>query len=422
MRYSVDWQDGASNAAAEERATVADFRLWLADQNVCLNISDDSDRATDHVTIALHGLIDGLVHDWWSLFGGRDRELSWLQYRLGYVVPDIRMSFDGAAFEISARQHQYRNPPIRFWSGPAETFGRTEAEHQLGTLIAEVLDRLEDSGVPSTSARRRWERVQASRSDPEETAFCEAAGALRLDPYAIDDRAADTIEAAGAVFDGEPLTEFLAGARGSDEARLLAWVAAVEARPRYKARVAELAAVAGEAATRAPARDGEPGWSLGYRRARAMRQAMGLGTDARFPSFRRLAEMLGAGRSFEVGPAVDGLQALRSDHEDGVRVHLRAHGGVGSSQFPYLFAFTRAVGDVACFPAEGRAPVNELHAAYRQAAGRAFAAEFLAPIDEILSMRRDGRDIASVADARHVTNAVVEHQIENQHRIAQACA
>ena len=54
-----------------------------------------------------------------------------------------------------------------------------------------------------------------------------------------------------------------------------------------------------------------------------------------------------------------------------------------------LFALARAVGD---------ATVNDLREAARQACGRAFAAEFLVPIEEIFSMRDDGHDVHSIAE------------------------
>ena len=98
MRFSVEWQDDAQNAALEERATVADLRLWLSDQNVTLHL--DGQTSVDHVTIALYGLAEGLAHDWWRIFGSRDRTCSLLDYRTGYAVPDLRMSFDGLSSRL----------------------------------------------------------------------------------------------------------------------------------------------------------------------------------------------------------------------------------------------------------------------------------------------------------------------------------
>ena len=96
---------------------------------------------------------------------------------------------------------------------------------------------------------------------------------------------------------------------------------------------------------------------------------------------------------------------------------MRSLGGSAEARIGHSFTFARAVGDVVCFPQETRAAVNDLHSAYRQAAGRAFAAELLAPIDEIASMRADGRDHVSMAEEFGVSTTVIERQIENEKRI-----
>jgi len=168
----------------------------------------------DHLTISLYSLAEGLAHDWWSLFGGRDRELSLIRHRGGYAVPDIRLKFDGAVFEISAHQRIYRNPDVRFWAGPSEAMSRPQAEAEIGGFVQTVLDRLAGEGVRETSAALRWARVQASRESSAEAQFCESAGALGLDPYEIQDAESALIQQAASIFEGEPLNEFLAGARG----------------------------------------------------------------------------------------------------------------------------------------------------------------------------------------------------------------
>jgi hypothetical protein len=419
LRYSVEWQEDAPNVAPEERATVADVRLCLNDQNISLHIHGK--HSIDHLTISLYPVAEGLVHDWWSLFGARDREFSLIKYRGGYAVPDMRLKFDGAIFEVSAHERTYRNPEVRFLVGPTEVMTRAQGEDTVAHFIECVLERLVSKGVNETNAAMRWARIQESRADPEEAKFCEAAGALSLDPYKIDDQHAAFIEKAASIFEGEPLTEFLAGASGADLGQLLRWVEEVDRPRRHTARVAELGAAAQQAEQIAPSRSSEQSWSLGYRRARAMRRAMGLTAADRFRSFKQLADKLGASTSFSLAKHVDGIRALRSDHNDGVYVHMRSH-GTSQGASSHLFSFARAVGDAACFPLPAKAPVNELHSAYRQAAGRAFAAEFLAPINEILSMRADGRDTVSIAEEFSVAITVIERQIENTKRIHEACA
>ena len=65
--------------------------------------------------------------------------------------------------------------------------------------------------------------------------------------------------------------------------------------------------------------------------------------------------------------------------------------------------------------------MNNLHDAERQAAGRAFAAEFLAPVERVLDMFHDGREIDEISAWFNVTSHVIDHQIENRDRIRQAC-
>ena len=100
------------------------------------------------------------------------------------------------------------------------------------------------------------------------------------------------------------------------------------------------------------------------------------------------------------------------------RVHLRRTRDVAGN----LFALARAVSDAAADPPARRSAVNDLREASRQACGRAFAAEFLAPMDEILSMRGDGLDVHAIADEFGVTAATVARQEENTDRIRLACA
>jgi hypothetical protein len=420
VRHSIEWQDDAVNAAPEERATVGDLRLFLNNQNVTKHLLNDF--VGDHVTVALYGLAEGLVHDWWSIFGARDREISLRDYRTGYLLPDIRIQFDGAAFEISAHQTVYTDPDLRFWGGTSEVLSRAEGEAWLSMFVQEVLSRLEGEGIRGTSAALRWQRIQYSRNS-QESSFCEAAGSLGLDPYQMGEEVADFIERAESLFETEPLVEFVSGSGRVDHRRLMDWVERMTRNGSFRYRLAGLRPLVEQIAKDVPLRHGEAAWAAGYRRARAMRRALGLRQHHRFASFRDLAQRFGAASSYNLAPKVDGISALRREAADGIHVHIRDHGDLrGATTATHLFALARAIGDAACFPEPGTAPINRLRHAYRQAAGRAFAAELLAPIDEIQSMREDDRDEFSIAAEFGVSATVIEHQIENRDRIAQACA
>lgn len=417
MEYSIEWVDDASNAVPEERATVADLRLFVGGQNVTKHLLNDT--YCDHVTVALHGLAEGLVHDWWTILGSREEAVSLRRYRSGTLLPDVRIQCDGAVFEVSAHQAAYVDPDLRFWGAGSEIMSKEEGERRLTRLIEDVLSRIASKGFDGGGLADRWKRVQASRVSPERV-FCEAAGALGLDPYRIAEHTADFIETAEKYFDGEPLIEFVAGAREGEPAKLVDWVDRMMRDQSSRYRLRALREVAKAAAKPGPV--DEKAWSAGYRNARSMRRAMDLDQTVRLASFRDLARRLGAARSYDLAPGVDGISAMRREGHHDVHVHLRDHGRQATASATHLFVLARSVGDVVVFPGTQAAPINDMTNAYRQAAGRAFAAEFLAPIDEIRSMRADGKDGFSIAESLHVTPAVVRHQIENAERIDLACA
>ena len=208
-------------------------------------------------------------------------------HRNGYILPDIRFRFDGAAFEVTAQGRIHHNPGVRFWDTGTEVMNRSEAEAALGSLVETILQRLQSLKLGDTSAALRWtRRVQALPNDPEEAAFCESAGALGLDPYKIGEDAAETIEGAAALFDGEALTELLAGASGTDTRSILDWVGTVESRRPYCARIADLRQVAQEAGVRESIKADEESWALGYRRGfRATRSVLNLKQNDRLGGF-----------------------------------------------------------------------------------------------------------------------------------------
>ncbi len=417
MRNSIDWCETAHNAAEEERATVADLRLFVGAWNVTRHLAGGG--LNDHITLALYSLAHGLAHDWWTIFGVRDRMISLTRYGTGYLLPDLRFGFDGQAFEVQTHQCVHTHPEVTFWSGPSEVLTRADAEAWLSDLVERVLARLRQRGLHETSASLRWQRVLASRRSAE-AAFCEAVGSLGLDPYDIDDATAETIERAETLFDREALVEFVSGSGNADRRRLLDWVERAARTKAFKFRLANLRPIVDQTARDLPPNPAEKPWTAGYRRARHVRNQLGLAPGQGFRSFRDLADRLGAAKSYTLAQQVDGIRALRRDHADGVHVHVRNHGDTAEAAAAHLFALARGVGDAACFPAPQLGPITALRSACRQAAGRAFAAELLAPSDAIEAMRADRRDTATIANAFAVSQQVIEHQIENRARIAAA--
>ena len=437
MRFEVDWQSTGPNAAPEERATIADLRVFVGDSNACDNLQPRrrgrkagaaagvSVRHEEHVTVSVYPLAEEIALGWWRLFGARDERLRLAEGRAGYALPDVQLAFDGSGFDAVSRPIAYQNPEVRFTCGNTERLSRAEAESALTDFVEQVRSRLEASRVRDTGLQRRWQRVQASRQDAQESAFCEATGALGLDPYNIRDKDAEFIANAGALFHGEPLAELLSGLRSSGNRPgpsgddVLAWLRSAEARPEGSSCLPGIDDLRGRMAEIRQAAANKMPWWGGYRCARAARRQLNIGMGERLRVATLAARL--DGRAFDVAGSVAGVRAVVEIRDDAMRVHLRR---VNSRyrETSELFAFARAIGDAVANPAAERSAVNDLHDAARQATGRAFAAEFLAPVDEVLSMREDGKDQGEMAERFGVSKDVVERQLQNRERIQEACA
>ena len=421
MRFSVEWVDGGLNVAAEERATLCELRIYVSDQNACHFVDFISNEDTDSLIVPAVHLAEGLATDWWLLFGGRDREHRIRRYRSGFALPDLSFRSDGSTLEVTGRSLYSENPHLRFPFAGDETLPRSAAEVILSGFIEKVVDRLADEGVSSSEAALCWSRVAKSRSDPDEHAFCEASGALGLDPYAISEDDARFIEQAGSVFSQESLIEFLAGVRGKERSASVAdHIGQVESRPAAQSDLPELDHIARQIADQIRYHDGDRPWAAGYRAARAFRDTLGIGSDRRYSSHAVLAKTLGSA-AFEPAVLFSGVRALVSRPDGATRIHLHDHRrrsrSADAGSRSNNFAFARAVGDAVCFRDTRRSVINDLHHAERQATGRAFAAEFLAPVERVIDMYRDGYEAEEIADEFDVSTYVIEDQIRNQDRI-----
>ena len=425
MRFSVDWIDGGLNGAAEERATLCDLRIYVSDQNACRFVDFVSNEDAEPLIVPAVHLAEGLATDWWRIFGGRDREHRIQRYRTGFALPDLSFRADGSMFAVAGRSFYSQNPHLRFPFAGEETLPRGAAESTLSRFIEKVVERLAGEGVRNSEVALCWSRVAESRSDPDEQAFCEASGALGLDPYAISEDDARFIERASRVFSQEPLIEFLAGlTRKERTVSVPDFVDQVESRPAEQSSLPELGHVASQIAHLIRYHRDDHPWAIGYRAARAFRDALDAGSDHRFASHAILARKLGS-TMFEPVKLFSGVRALVSRPDGGTRIHLHDHrrdsrsadAGARSTNF----AFARAVGDAVCFRDTRRSVINDLHHAERQATGRGFAAEFLAPVESIVDMYEAGYDAEEIADEFNVSSYVIEDQMRNQNRIRGAC-
>ena len=424
MKFSVEWRDDGENASAEERATLCELKISVGGENACLFI-DAKQQSYDALLLPAVHLAEGIAHDWWRIFGARDRKHSLPPYRTGFVLPALQFGCDGATFEVEGQAAHYDNPGVRFWPVDGERCPRSVAERELAGFVDGVVERLASKAVEDCGVALAWQQVRASRADPAEAAFCEAAGALGINPYAVDDEDATFIEQASELFEGEALIEFLAGGvrdgatTFSNRVSTVSWLQSLESRRPYECRLPALAEISQDFGPDAKRGNQEPAWSQDYRVATMLASKVRVDGRARATP-EALAKRFGAD-SFQrvhADAAEPGIRAVVSRS----RIHLRDRGR-GKHKWAAqaeTFALARAIGSALCFSQTSRRVVNGLHDAEEQSVGRAFAAQFLAPVEKIVDMKSEGLEEYEIAQEFQVSEQVVAHQLQNQERIAAA--
>ncbi len=417
MRFSAEWVEGGENASPEERATLCELAIHVDGRNVAAFYDLRAKQESGSILMPAVHLAEGIAGNWWRIFGARDVAHRILRWRTGFALPDVRLEFNGSAFLVSCHASAMENPDLWFVRHASEAVARDSAEAALSTFVDDVVAKMSDCGVAESEVALTWARVRRSLADAGERAFCEAAGALGTDPYAIAQADAELIETAAECFEGESLIEFLAGLQhdpltADDRAKLVDWVH--RRRPSERSRLPDLPGLADQVDPAAKFVLGHPPWRRGQSAARSCRNALSIG-DTEAVTVKSVAERLGAKRfQREQGPP--GLVALVARDDGQVHVHLRHRGRAAWAQTAEKFAFARAIGDAVCFPRTRRAPINDLHHAERQAVGRAFAAEFTAPSDAVLCMWRDDRDVDEIAGHFGVSSRVIENEIGDSQR------
>jgi hypothetical protein len=429
MKFSAEWLRDGDRSSPELLATACQLAIDVAGVRVTRFADHRRDAIAERVVMPAYPLADGFARKWWILTAGRTGTVRLRTFRDGFAVPDLQFSPDGQAVHVSARPLKYESPQVHFIEQAEEIVPRDVFERDLRTFIENVLERLTSRKVQETPLSARWTNIRTSLENDEERAFCEAAGALGVDPYVCSDLEASVIEQAASQFHGDALSEFLAGEREHAENVVpdIEWISKEERSLGERIALNELydwAKVIREGST-APLVEGVEhvlspqlalrGWPLsaapwesGYVAAREVRSTLGRAASEIFADTASLAKVCGGSNFLTAATRARGLRA--SLYFDGKST--RALVSNFRSDTSSLFALARAVGDFIIYVQLGRSPITNTQS-YRQAVGRAFAAELLAPAEIVIDMFEDGLTVEEIAVERHVDTLVIQHQLEN---------
>ncbi len=360
-------------------------------------------RDADIVEAALQ-----LADRWWRILYRRDAPFALGDYRqVGDPKPFVCLARSaGRRIELLARR-----PGIEGGSrlGIGGTFAvEAFADHLLDHVLRPVVRMLRARLRYDRPLQSSLDRIEESRSFPEEFRFCRTAGALGLSPTDLPDEVATSIHRLiEQMEDEEARLDFASAVLADSLDDGWGWVKHEMEVNGERNRLHGLPALRDRCAMPSGL-DAMP-WQVGITLAKNMRQAICLAVDRSVGGVDGLAQATGVDGSLSFGAKPPGsLLAFRSTLGGEPSVLTSDQGSITSS-----FVLARAVGDYIGFKKSPSACVSTLYVD-RQAVGRAFAAELLAPSQAVVAMINE-EDISRHAIAAHfgVSEAVVDHQYRN---------
>lgn len=349
-----------------------------------------------------------VLEHWWRLLYRRDAP-----FRLWNFGLDER---PGLKFTLTAKTSGIRIELLaRGSDGQLLDLDRRAMSFTVDALERLLLDELlrplaKQHWLEGRSARplhALLQRIEDSRSQAAERAFCRTAGALGMSPYDLEEeRAAQLRNLIEFIPEEDARLEFGSAVLSEELGSGQLWTSEQLQQFRQRNSLPELAALRANCATETkPTRP----YSRGYSLARSAREFLKLRDDASIGGVEGLSKLLGAADGIGLSPEAPGsLRGFLSVEEDMPAVIIQNEGPLTSA-----FVLARGIGDYLAFGNRASC-VADLYTD-RQAIGRAFAAEFMAPRYSVTRLiEEEDRSVAQVADHFGVSPTVVHRQYENQ--------
>lgn len=424
--FRFEWLDGEGIAGPELAATFA--RLEITIDGLCATRAFDRRARTvrDAIFVPLYPIAEWVAEHYWRLLAEPANRAGSPSFRhahdlssadLGYALPRLRIHPEGAEARVPLEPRRGEHLPIELVGAGERRVATDSLRAELRNLMTAVAERLATTGPPTTRLHYLLDRRDAEESDPEMAAFCRLTAALGFDPDRVPDEVAESIERAGDRLPVETLEDLCTSIDPSTLGEGTAWVTSTQERiQRIEPEAREGAQQFAEALRAAGRKVGrDPSllpWDRGYRTARAVRELVEADERKGVPVEHLVARLGLADRVVDV-PRIDKIAALTGVGEEGVpRIAVTPRTEAGRR-----FAIARALFD---FIATGaRVPRLATRAeTERQKAGRAFAAELLAPAEAIArrlpaDRRLQPEDLDDLAAEFGVSSWVVAHQIEH---------
>jgi hypothetical protein len=436
ITFDFEWMDIGGPPRPEREATGARLRIMVGDEPVTRLVYQNGEgKKTTHesVFLPLYDLAEWIAFRWWRLLyepmveGRTNGEDYPYRHTLTYAtdshaLPRLELVPEGDVVRLTWTPEAHPASHLTFTSEGEAYVRRDALEKQMARMLNAVNRRLVEEGVYGTKFQEEWAAIQEARDDDGMREFCADVARLGLDPYALDPQIETTILE---IDDFIPVS-----------LRDAFYGAAHPERIREQARALRAASglFSGEArgsefltsirrTTSARTFEHDRPWKEGYAFATYVRKEMSL-HDVIFESTDEIARrfFLNPSESIHFGHQSRGLfnvyvEAISQDVPGFVL-------DTPESEPSKKFHFCRGLHEYLS-TSNGQALLVTQEKTWRQRRNRAFAAEFLAPIDRLRAKvsehaKReriiDDEELGRLSRAFGVGDDLVKHQLEN-HRV-----
>jgi hypothetical protein len=381
--------------------------LAEADVTVRLRVDKKSAPNVLHARVDLNGICTGLLANWWCVLCRREDPYKLFPVQRK-ITGDISQAtlFTRATGRIELFAHSTPNEQ-QLWSAARQSLEIDEfRDIVLNELVRPLVHHLRATGRFDRPIESMLHRTEEILQEPRELLFWKTAGALGLTYRNMTDVGAKNVASLlNAIADEGARLDFASATDYDQALQSLTWAQdeiVKKAEHNNLPRLIQL-------------RQGKPidlagvePWRIGRDRAREARAQIGLASDRPVGGLAGISRLFADDDQFTPSSAgEDILRGFQGFSKELPVVVVKDEGPRSNA-----FLASRAIGDYLVYGSR-EAPIADIYSD-RQAVGRKFAAEFIAPAEGVVHMIDvEGKSIAAVADHYGVLRGVVNHQYEN---------
>ncbi len=438
LDFICDWQEGpAGIRLPSHRSTWAHLTLGvdgrLFTSNAPLDSDDEDAGARDFIAVSVFPLAEFIAANWWPLLhepqekekllqdSSAFKQRHWInKHTDGFAYPTLGFFGADTSVRIVARPSHIESANIEFpvSSGSANVHWdgveRGDVESALLSFLAATAERLPDND-DKTWLLDLFARITRARTDPDEAIYCRCAGLLGADPFEPGDELYTAISQTIDTLGQDLAMEMFATAEADSVAYRARWLQEQTHSVIRKSR--EVAAHAGALKRRLQASKSTTGkpWERGYAAAQQLRRLLGMAPDMNMATVDSVTRAL-----FDAPAAIvssinnlessSGARGVASTNSEGMGIAMQ---GSRMPQFQLAATFSDFL-----FSGENELFLSTVASTDRQKTNRAFAAEFLAPVEGIKerwsSKNLPEANFDNIAHQFGVSPYIVRYQVQNQ--------